>query len=68
MADLDFYAVAIRQIQEDLIKKLEEVIPRLKKLSDTEMINVAQQIDFMTELDELGYGRLLDRMNKAYED
>ena len=65
MADLDFYAVAIRQIQEDLIKKLEEVIPRLKKLSDTEMINVAQQIDFMTELDELGYGRLLDRMNKA---
>jgi len=68
MADLDFYAVAIRQIQEDLIKKLEQVIPRLKKLSDTEMINVAQQIDFMTELDELGYGRLLDRMNKAYED
>ena len=68
MADLDFYAVAIRQIQEDLIKKLEEVIPKLKKLSDTEMINVAQQIDFMTELDELGYGRLLDKMNKAYED
>lgn len=67
MADLDFYAVEIQNLQKKLFDKLKKAIPRLNELTDSEVIGIAQEIDFFKELDDLGYGALLNRMNDAYE-
>ena len=67
MAELDFYSVEIKNLQKKLFDKLKKAIPRLNELSDTQVISIAQEIDFFQELDELGYGTLLNKMNDAYE-
>ena len=55
MAKLDFYSKEIANIQEQLIKKLDNLVVGLSQISDTELIQIGKQLDFFTEMDKLGY-------------
>ena len=68
MANLDFFKREIENIQRQLIDKLDNLVAGLTKVSDTELMQLAKQIDFFQEMDRLGYGRLLQRVSNAYEN
>lgn len=68
MANLDFFNKEIANIQQQLIDKLDNLVAGLTKVSDTELMQLAKQIDFFQEMDRLGYGRLLQRVSDAYDN
>ena len=68
MAKLDFYIDELTKIQEELIEKLGVVITGLSKLSDRELIRIAEQIDFFDEMNTLGYSTLINRVSNIYDD
>lgn len=68
MAKLDFYNKELANIQDQLIKKLDNLVIGLSQLSDTELIQVAKQIDFFTEMDRLGYSTLINKVRSTYAD
>lgn len=68
LANLDFFNKEIANIQQQLIDKLDNLVAGLTKVSDTELMQLAKQIDFFQEMDRLGYGRLLQRVSDAYDN
>jgi len=68
LANLDFYNKEIAKIQEELIEKLDSLVGGLTQLSDTEMMRVAKQIDFFTEMERLGYTTLIGKVGTTYDD
>lgn len=66
MAKLDFYNKEIANIQDQLIKKLDNLVVGLSQLSDTELIQVAKQLDFFDEMDKLGYSTLIQKVRSTY--
>ena len=56
LAKLDFYNKEIAKIQQELFDKLDNVVVGLKTLNNTELLQLAKQIDFFT------------RTSKAYDD
>ena len=68
MAKLDYYAVEIAKIQEDLLKRVDIVVKGLSQVSDTELIQLAKQIDFFDEMEKLGYTQLINKVGKTYDD
>ena len=68
MANLDFYNKEIQNIQQQLIDKLDNLVAGLGTLSDTELMQIAKQIDFFDEMEKLGYGKLMNKVGKTYDD
>lgn len=68
LAKLDFYNKEIAKIQQELFDKLDDVVVGLKTLNNTELLQLAKQIDFFAEMEQLGYSSLLTRTSKAYDD
>ena len=68
LAKLDFYNKEIQNIQQQLIDKLDNLVVGLGTLSETELIQIAKQIDFFDEMEKLGYGKLMNKVGKTYDD
>ena len=68
MANLDFYNKEIQNIQQQLIDKLDNLVAGLGTLSDTELMQIAKQIDFFDEMEKLGYGKLINRVGKTFDN
>ena len=68
MANLDFYNKEIENIQQQLIDKLDNLVIGLGKVTDTELMQIAKQIDFFDEMEKLGYGKLINRVGKTFDD
>ncbi len=68
LANLDFYNKEIQNIQQQLIDKLDNLVVGLGTLSETELIQIAKQIDFFDEMEKLGYGKLMNKVGKTYDD
>ena len=68
LANLDFYTKEIENIQQQLLDKLDNLVSGLQQLSDTELIQIAKQIDFFEEMDKLGYGKLINKVGQTYDD
>ena len=68
MANLDFYNKEIENIQQQLIDKLDNLVIGLGKVSDTELMQIAKQIDFFAEMEALGFTKLMNRVGKTFDD
>jgi len=68
LANLDFYNEELAKIQQELFDKLDNVLGGLTRLSDTEVLQLAKQIDFFAEMEQLGYTQLLSRVSGRYDD
>ena len=68
MAKLDFYNKEIENIQQQLIDKLDNLVVGLGTLSDTELMQIAKQIDFFAEMEALGFTKLMNRVGKTFDD
>ena len=68
MANLDFYNKEIAKIQQELLNKLDNVVKGLSTLTDTELLQVAQQRDFYSEMQKIGYAGLVNKVSEAYDD
>ena len=67
MADLGFYNKEIQTIQQQLINRLQTIVPELKKAKGTELMQLAKTINFFNEMRRLGYDDLIEDVNKAFE-
>lgn len=68
LAKLDFYNKELANIQGQLIDKLDSLVIGLSRLTDAELIQIAKQINFFTELEALGYTSLLTKVKTTYLD
>ena len=68
MANLDFYNKEIQNIQQQLIDKLDNLVIGLGKVTNTELMQIAKQIDFFAEMETLGFGKLMNRVGKTFDD
>ena len=68
MANLDFYNKEIQNIQQQLIDKLDNLVIGLGRVSDTELMQIAKQIDFFAEMEALGFTKLMNRVGKTFDD
>lgn len=68
LANLDFYNKEIENIQQQLIDKLDNLVIGLGRVSDTELMQIAKQIDFFAEMEALGFGKLMNRVGKTFDD
>ena len=68
LANLDFYNKEIENIQQQLIDKLDNLVIGLGKVTDTELMQIAKQIDFFTEMEALGFVKLMNKVGKTYDD
>ena len=68
MANLDFYNKEIENIQQQLIDKLDNLVVGLGRVSDTELMQIAKQIDFFAEMEALGFTKLMNRVGKTFDD
>ena len=68
LANLDFYNKEIQNIQQQLIDKLDNLVVGLGRISDTELMQIAKQIDFFAEMETLGFGKLMNRVGKTFDD
>ena len=68
LANLDFYNKEIQNIQQQLIDKLDNLVVGLGRISDTELMQIAKQIDFFDEMEKLGYGKLINRVGKTFDN
>ena len=68
LANLDFYNKEIQNIQQQLIDKLDNLIIGLGRVSDTELMQIAKQIDFFAEMEALGFTKLMNRVGKTFDD
>ena len=67
MADLDFYKKDIEKIQTALLKKIEKVLGGLTVLDDVGLATAFKQIDFLDELNSLGFPALLKKIKGSYD-
>ena len=49
--NLDFYNKEIANIQQQLLDKLDNLVAGLGQVTDTELMQIAKQIDFFAEMD-----------------
>ena len=68
MANLDFYNKEIENIQQQLIDKLDNLVVGLGRVTDTELMQIAKQIDFFAEMETLGFTKLMNRVGKTFDD
>lgn len=68
MANLDFYNKEIANIQEQLLDKLDNLVVGLGSITDTELMQIAKQIDFFAEMETLGFTKLMNRVGKTFDD
>jgi len=68
LANLDFYNKEIENIQQQLIDKLDNLVIGLGRVSDTELMQIAKQIDFFAEMEALGFTKLMNRVGKTFDD
>ena len=68
LANLDFYNKEIQNIQQQLIDKLDNLVVGLGRVSDTELMQIAKQIDFFAEMETLGFTKLMNRVGKTFDD
>lgn len=68
MANLDFYNKEIENIQQQLIDKLDNLVVGLGRVTDTELMQIAKQIDFFAEMEALGFTKLMNRVGKTFDD
>jgi hypothetical protein len=67
MADLDFYKKDMERIQTQLLKKIEKVLGGLTVLDDVGLATAFKQIDFLDELNALGFPALLKKIKGSYD-
>ena len=67
MADLDFYKKDMEKIQTQLLKKIEKVLGGLTVLDDAGLATAFKQIDFLDELNALGFPALLKKIKGSYD-
>jgi len=65
--DLDFYQKDMEQIQKKLLKKIEKVLAGLVVLDDAGLAQAFQQIDFVDDLNKLGFSALLKKVKGKYD-
>ena len=63
---VDTYIDDLSKIQNDLVVRLRTLIPKLQRLSQTELIEVSRAIDFLQEMDALGYGQALENLYSSF--
>ena len=68
LANLDFYNKEIENIQQQLIDRLDNLVIGLGRVSDTELMQIATQIDFFAEMETLGFTKLMNRVGKTFDD
>ena len=68
LANLDFYNKEIENIQQQLIDKLDNLVIGLGRVTDTELMQIAKQIDFFAEMEALGFTKLMNRVGKTFDD
>ena len=66
MADLDFYQKDMEKIQKKLLNKIEKVLGGLVVLNDAQLATAFKQIDFVDELNKLGFPALLEKVRTTY--
>ena len=67
MADLDFYKKDMEKIQTQLLKKIEKVLGGLTVLDDAGLATAFNQINFVDELNALGFPALLAKVKGSYD-
>ena len=67
MADLDFYKKDMEKIQTKLLKKIEKVLGGLTVLDDAGLATAFKQINFVDELNALGFPAFLAKVKGSYD-
>ena len=67
MAELDFYQKDMEKIQKKLLNKIEKVLAGLVVLDDAALAQAFQQIDFVDDLNRLGFPALLEKVKGSYD-
>jgi len=67
MAELDFYQKEMEQIQKKLLKKIEKVLAGLSVLDDAGLATAFQEINFVDDLNKLGFTALLEKVKGSYD-
>ena len=67
MAELDFYKKDMEKIQTQLLKKIEKVLGGLTVLDDAGLATAFKQINFVDELNALGFPALLAKVKGSYD-
>ena len=67
MAELNFYQKDIEKIQKKLLNKIEKVLAGLVVLDDAALAQAFQQIDFVDDLNKLGFPALLEKVKGSYD-
>lgn len=65
--DLDFYQKDMEKIQKKLLNKIEKVLAGLVVLDDAGLAQAFQQIDFVDDLNKLGFPALLAKVKGKYD-
>lgn len=63
---VDTYIADLEAIQRELVMRLRTLIPKLQSLSQTELIEVSRALDFLSEMDTLGYGKALENLYNSF--
>ncbi len=63
---VDTYIADLEAIQRELVMRLRTLIPKLQSLSQTELIEVSRALDFLKEMDMLGYGKALENLYSSF--
>ena len=64
--DLDFYQKDMEKIQKKLLKKIEKVLGGLVVLNDAQLATAFKQINFVDDLNKLGFPALLEKVRTTY--
>jgi hypothetical protein len=67
MAELNFYQKDMEKIQKKLLSKIEKVLAGLEVLDDAGLAQAFQQIDFVDDLNRLGFPALLEKVKGSYD-
>ena len=67
MAELDFYQKDMEKIQKKLLSKITKVLAGLEVLDDAGLAQAFQQIDFVDDLNRLGFPALLEKVKGSYD-
>ena len=67
MAELDFYKKDMEKIQTQLLKKIEKVLGGMTVLDDAGLATAFKQINFVDELNALGFPALLAKVKGSYD-
>ena len=66
MAELNYYKKDMEKIQKKLLKRIDSVLQGLVVLNDEQLATAFREIDFVDELNKLGFANLLEKIRKSY--